>query len=149
MGLQGFALHAGEKGFRHFLQANRFRATVVYCAAFADYLNLRHSFWEHRQLSLETFVASQQGSFNHRHLGMPARIKNAKKIGRLVPPKRYEKEKITVDFKWVQKQRMKVRSKSLQIWQQDKDAKVFDKKMKKSLKKTQVSNSNLSSPPPF
>ena len=87
------------------------------------------------KLSLETFVASQQGSFNHRHLGMPARIKNAKKIGRLVPPKRYEKEKITVDFKWVQKQRMKVRSKSLQIWQQDKDAKVFDKKMKKSLKK--------------
>lgn len=84
-------------------------------------------------LPLENFLASQQGSFNHRHSGMPARIAFAKKNNQLVPPKRYEHEKLTIDFKLVQKQRMRVRAKSLAIWENNPDAKSFDKQMEKPL----------------
>jgi len=84
-------------------------------------------------LPLEEFLASQQGSFNHRHTGLPARIKVAKSNNKLVPPKRYEKEHVTIDFKMVQKQRMKVRAKSLRDWKNSPDAKNFDKIMEKSL----------------
>jgi coenzyme F420 hydrogenase subunit beta len=86
-------------------------------------------------LSLENFLASQQGSFNHRHLGMPARIEVAKKNKQLVPPKRYEREKASFDFKLVQKQRMKVRAESLEIWKNNPDAKSFDEAMEKPLSK--------------
>ena len=86
-------------------------------------------------LPLENFLASQQGSFNHRHLGMSARITIAKKNKQLVPPKRYENEKISWDFKWVQKQRMKVRAESLKVWKESPDAKTFDLEMEKPLKK--------------
>lgn len=87
------------------------------------------------KLSLENFLASQQGSFNHRHTGMPERIKQAKKKGQLVPPKRYEKEKLSWDFKSVQKQRMKVRTESLEAWKQAGMAKDFDEIMQKQLEK--------------
>lgn len=84
-------------------------------------------------LALDHFLASQQGSFNHRHTGMTERIKIAKKNKQLVPPKRYEKEEVTLDFKMVQKQRMKVRALSLVLWKNNPDAKVFDEKMQKPL----------------
>ena len=87
-----------------------------------------------KNLPLDAFLASQQGSFNHRHLGLLSRIKDAKKNGQLVPPKRFEKEQITIDFRWVQKQRMMVRAKSLEIWKKNPDAKTFDKAMKVYLK---------------
>ena len=86
-------------------------------------------------LPLENFLASQQGSFNHRHLGMPARIKLAKEKKQLVPPKRYENDKLSWDFKWVQKQRMKVRAESLETWKASREAKAFDEEMEKPLKK--------------
>jgi coenzyme F420 hydrogenase subunit beta len=86
-------------------------------------------------LPLDKFLTSQQGSFNHRHLGMPARIEIAKKNKQLVPPKRYENEKASFDFKLVQKQRMKVRAQSLQFWQNNPEAKLFNEAMKKPLKK--------------
>ncbi|GGK60398.1 MULTISPECIES: Coenzyme F420 hydrogenase/dehydrogenase, beta subunit C-terminal domain [Flavobacteriaceae] len=84
-------------------------------------------------LPLENFLASQQGSFNHRHNGMAARIEIAKNNKQLVPPKRYEQEKLTIDFKLVQKQRMQVRARSLAIWKKNPDAKSFDKQMEKPL----------------
>lgn len=80
-------------------------------------------------LALDNFLASQQGSFNHRHLGMPARIKIARKNGQLIPPKRFEKGKVTMDFKLVQKQRMKVRAESLDVWRNNSDAFAFDELM--------------------
>ena len=86
-------------------------------------------------LPLEIFLSSQQGSFNHRHKGLPARIKLAKKRNQLVPPKRYENETVGWDFKWVQKQRMKVRAESLAVWQHKKEASVFDETMQKPLEK--------------
>lgn len=87
------------------------------------------------KLPLDVFLASQQGSYNHRHLGLPNRIKIAKKNGQLVPPKRFENEKATIDFVLVQKQRMKVRAQSLEIWKQNPDAKYFEKIMKKPLER--------------
>jgi coenzyme F420-reducing hydrogenase beta subunit len=84
-------------------------------------------------LTLENFLASQQGSFNHRHNGLSARLKFVKKTSKLVPPKRYENENLTIDFKIVQKQRMKIRAKSLDVWKNTPDAKIFDKTMGKSL----------------
>lgn len=86
-------------------------------------------------LPLENFLASQQGSFNHRHTGMPARIEIAKKKNQLVPPKRYENGNISLDFKWVQKQRMKVRAESLKVWQETPVAKTFDAAMAKPLER--------------
>ena len=87
------------------------------------------------QLPIERFLASQQGSFNHRHTGMPTRIAKAKRNKKLVPPKRHEKEKSTLDFKLVQKQRMKVRTLSLELWKQYPNAEDFDKMMEKPLSK--------------
>tara|TARA_B100000787_G_scaffold164770_1_gene147863 strand:- start:6175 stop:8010 length:1836 start_codon:yes stop_codon:yes gene_type:complete len=84
-------------------------------------------------LPLEDFLASQQGSFNHRHTGLPSRIKMAKKNNQLIPPKRYENENVTTDFKIVQNQRMKIRAKSLEVWRNSPDAKSFDIAMGKSL----------------
>ena len=86
-------------------------------------------------LPLENFLASQQGSFNHRHTGLPARIKIATKNKQLVPPKRYENEEVTLDFKLVQKQRMMVRAKSLDVWKNKPDAKTFDESMENPLRK--------------
>ncbi len=85
-------------------------------------------------LPLDTFLASQQGSFNHRQKGMPARIKVAKKNNQLMPPKRYDNEPVPFDFKLVQKQRMKVRAKSLEVWRNLPEAKTFDIEMAKPLK---------------
>lgn len=90
------------------------------------------------QLPLERFLASQQGSFNHRHTGMPTRIKLSKKRGKTVPPKRYEKSALTLDFHWVQKQRMKVRAASLEAWKESTGAIDFDKAMLKSLQRLQT-----------
>jgi coenzyme F420-reducing hydrogenase beta subunit len=86
-------------------------------------------------LSLERFLSSQQGSFNHRHKGLGYRIELAKKQGKMVPSKRHDKEKVPIDFKWVQKQRLKVREKSLEIWRETKNASVFDSEMKKDLQR--------------
>ncbi len=84
---------------------------------------------EIQELTIEKLLISQQGSFNHRHLGLSTRIKLSKKNHRLVPPKRFYNEKITFDFKIVQMLRMIIRKKSLEIWKKTKDPEKFDKKM--------------------
>ncbi|WP_417371871.1 Coenzyme F420 hydrogenase/dehydrogenase, beta subunit C-terminal domain [Gelidibacter japonicus] len=89
-------------------------------------------------LSLEAFLASQQGSFNHRHTGLSVRIKEAKKRNQPVPPKRFGNEKVTMYFKIVQKLRMKVRRKSLVVWKKNSNAKPFDSEMKSFLNPLKV-----------
>ena len=42
------------------------------------------------------------------------------KKGKIIPPKRHNSEKITIDFQWVQRQRMLLRIKSLSIWRTNK-----------------------------
>jgi coenzyme F420-reducing hydrogenase beta subunit len=84
-------------------------------------------------LSLDKFMTSQQGSYNHRHLGLPVRIKQARKKNQSIPPKRFIKDKSTIDFKIVQKLRMKVRQKSLELWNKSPNAIDFDALMKTNL----------------
>jgi coenzyme F420-reducing hydrogenase beta subunit len=90
------------------------------------------------ELPLERFLVSQQGSFNHRHTGLSVRIKEAQKKKHSVPPKRYGNEKVTIDFKIVQKLRMKVRRKSLEIWVNISNAEGFDREMRSILKKLKI-----------
>lgn len=88
-------------------------------------------------LDFNQFLFSQQGSFNHRHLALGYRIKLAKKKGLTVPPKRHDKESISLDFKLVQKQRMVVRKQSLVQWPIAKSSSEFDQAMLKSKDKLQ------------
>ena len=84
-------------------------------------------------LPIERFLASQQGSYNHRHLGLSVRIKQAKTKNQPIPPKRFGNEQVMIDFKIIQKLRMKVRQKSLEKWAKNLDAQSFDDAMKKYL----------------
>jgi len=85
-------------------------------------------------LSLENFIASQQGSFNHRQKALGYRMRLAEKKGMTIPPKRHDQEKISLDFKLVQKQRMVLRRQSLVKWLIIKDSRMFDKTISKPLK---------------
>jgi coenzyme F420-reducing hydrogenase beta subunit len=83
-------------------------------------------------LSLEKFLISQSGSFNHRHKGLPFRVKffkNKKDFSQ----KRFLNERTTFDFKIVQYFRLKTRKNSLEIWKKTKNIAEFDKKIKFSL----------------
>lgn len=86
-------------------------------------------------LAFEAFLSSQQGSFNHRHKGLGYRMSLAEKRGMTIPPKRHDKEKISLDFKWVQNQRMKVRKLSLTEWAKHKDSNLFDDVMSEPMEK--------------
>lgn len=85
------------------------------------------------ELSQETFLASQQGSFNHRHKALNYRIKKTSKQKKIVPPKRFINENISFDFRWVQYFRLKVRRLSLKYWSESKDLSSFEKKMNPKL----------------
>jgi coenzyme F420-reducing hydrogenase beta subunit len=95
-------------------------------------------------LDFELFLSSQQGSFNHRQKALGYRIKLAKKNGMTIPPKRHDKENISIDFKLVQKQRMVVRKHSLVEWANVNDCSVFDEVMlnyrKKLQKRTKINH---------
>lgn len=81
-------------------------------------------------LAFETFLSSQQGSFNHRHKALKFRIHKAELQGALIPPKRHNNENISFDFKWVQNYRIVVRAKSLKAWNVDSGVLTYEKKMK-------------------
>jgi len=85
-------------------------------------------------LSLEKFISSQQGSFNHRQKGLSYRIKKAKKEKKLIPPKRHETPLfLSINFRMVQYYRMKVRSMSFDTWKKYKNANDFNTEMRASL----------------
>lgn len=88
-------------------------------------------------MAFETFLSSQQGSFNHRHKALKYRIHKAEKQGVTIPPKRHNNEDISFDFKWVQKQRREVRKNSLLFWSNTHDVVIFEEEMRKSLSKLQ------------
>ena len=85
-------------------------------------------------LNVNDFLKSQKGSFNHRHIGLSTRIKSRKKKNLLTPPKRFENEKVSFDFKIVQLLRLKVRRKSLELWKEDPKAIIFERKLSFDLK---------------
>lgn len=83
------------------------------------------------ELSLAKFIESQKGSFNHRHSGLPYRIKQATKNGFTVPSKRMDRcGTATFDFNIVQYYRMKVRKRSLETWKNNSEYTIFNDKMK-------------------
>ncbi|MDH0427971.1 Coenzyme F420 hydrogenase/dehydrogenase, beta subunit C-terminal domain [Stutzerimonas stutzeri] len=88
---------------------------------------------ELEHLPVDRFLASQQGSFNHRHDGMATRIAFAHKAAGKVPPKRHDKFKLPLYLKLVQHARRTARERSLIIWRKHPNAADFDKKMSRTL----------------
>ncbi len=89
-------------------------------------------------LPQDEFLASQQGSFNHRHDGMGTRVDLAMSAGAVVPPKRVSKVKLPIYLRLVQRGRRQTRLKSLEIWAEYKDAMEFDLRMKPALLKLKL-----------
>ncbi|SHF45051.1 Coenzyme F420-reducing hydrogenase, beta subunit [Mariniphaga anaerophila] len=89
-------------------------------------------------LNIESLLLSQKGSFNHRHTGLSFRMRSAQKNGVMVAPKRFDQEKVSFDFKIVQKLRMNTRKKSLVLWEKYSNASIFDEKMSFPLKKLKL-----------
>lgn len=87
------------------------------------------------ELPFDLFLASQQGSFNHRHKALKYRIRIAEQQGAVIPPKRHDNENITVDFKWVQNQRGRVRRLSLKYWVENRNLMDFVDTMEQPLNK--------------
>ncbi|MOA23290.1 hypothetical protein D3C78_1439000 [compost metagenome] len=85
---------------------------------------------ELESLPLERFLASQQGSFNHRHDGMATRIALARKAGGKAPPKRHDQFKLPYYLALIQHARRKAREKSLVVWGKHPSAAEFDKRMR-------------------
>lgn len=88
---------------------------------------------ELESLSQERFLSSQQGSFNHRHDGMGARISMVKRIGAVVPKKRPRNQKLPIYLNLVQIARRRTRAQSLKIWHKFKNASAFDRHMKSEI----------------
>lgn len=86
-----------------------------------------------QHLAQDRFLASQQGSFNHRHDGLFSRLQEALRSGKKIPVKRHGKKVLPFDLAAVQKMRRYVRKKSLHTWREKPSADLFDKSMKNSL----------------
>lgn len=84
-------------------------------------------------LPLDRFLASQQGSFNHRHDGLAYRIELATKAGRTVPPKRHDSIRVPLYLKLVQLARRSARAKSLEIWKEQREASRFESDMRPTM----------------
>ncbi|OIN07239.1 Coenzyme F420 hydrogenase/dehydrogenase, beta subunit C-terminal domain [Oceanisphaera psychrotolerans] len=93
---------------------------------------------ELEHLPQEQFLASQQGSFNHRHDGMSTRLALATSAGAVVPPKRVDKVKLPIHLRLVQQGRRQTRLKSLEIWAEYKNSVEFDRRMKPVLLKLKL-----------
>lgn len=80
------------------------------------------------KLPLSELKKSQQGSFNHRHTGLKYRIKSKKREGIRTPTKRerFLANNLPFGFKKVQRQRMKLRQLSLNVWAATKSAEQFN-----------------------
>lgn len=85
------------------------------------------------ELPQERFLASQQGSFNHRHDGLAYRIKVGKTPLKAIPPKRFTHTSLSPLLKVIHRLRMATRQNSLLVWSNGKDSQVFDHQMQRSL----------------
>ncbi|MDI9738111.1 Coenzyme F420 hydrogenase/dehydrogenase, beta subunit C-terminal domain [Stutzerimonas stutzeri] len=93
---------------------------------------------ELESLLQERFLASQQGSFNHRHDGMSTRIDMAKRTGAVIPPKRVDKHSLPLYLKAVQIARRCTRAHSLEVWEEYRNARDFNRHMKQELLKLKL-----------
>ena len=85
------------------------------------------------EMDSDRFILSQKGAYNHKHNGLPFRIKRTQAQNMLTPVKRFGNKKVPPDFKVVQFLRMKIRKKSLEEWRKNPKAEIFDRKMNKYL----------------
>ena len=91
------------------------------------------------ELSLGSFKASQAGGFRHKQRAMSYRLEIQNKKHGLVPFKRKRLlQPIPFEFKIVQRQRIIIREKSLNVWRKTKSASQFDKEMKFTLIKLNI-----------
>lgn len=75
--------------------------------------------------------ASQQGSYNHRHKGLLYRINDAERNKKCFPRKRSRfLVKQNMVFNLVQKERLVTRAKSISIWRETKEIKLFNERFK-------------------
>lgn len=84
-------------------------------------------------LTLERFIASQQGSFNHRHDGLAFRTSLESNAGVIVPPKRHASVHLPLALRLVQLARRATRKKSIEAWQKQRNSVLFDKEMMPAL----------------
>lgn len=80
------------------------------------------------KLSLDDFLKSQNGSFNHRHKGLSFRLKEVFPLK--FSPKFFGSETLSFDLNLVQFMRRRTRRLSFVYWNENKEATKFDKKMK-------------------
>lgn len=84
-------------------------------------------------LDVNSFIQSQQGAFRHRQTGMKYRITKLKQEGSIVP---FKRKRLLVDapieYRFVQKQRRKLRKESLEVWRQTKNISEFEAQIKKT-----------------
>lgn len=85
------------------------------------------------RLTPERLIASQQGSFNHRHDGLGYRITRRRRSGYLVPSKRLSGKRLSLFERLVQIQRMRTRARSLVVWGRERSSPEFDQQMKMTL----------------
>lgn len=90
---------------------------------------------ELEKLSQKCFLASQQGSFNHRHDGMGTRIDMVKRVNAVIPPKRVGNKKNPLNLKVVQRSRRLARAQSLEVLAEYRNASELDRHMKPELLK--------------
>lgn len=91
---------------------------------------------EIEELSRQQIIQSQQGGFNHRHKGLLSRTETVG--GKIqIPPKRYDNEVTSWEFKMVQKQRMTVRGVTLEFWKNYTTLKSFEDKLRGEVRRLQ------------
>lgn len=82
------------------------------------------------EITAETLKISQGGGIRHRQIGLKFRMKLQKNKGFLVPKVRNRiLQDIPFEFQMVQKKRMQMRQKSLDVWKENLNAITFDQKM--------------------
>lgn len=128
----------GDAWLAPFLQDGKGTNVIVSRTPLAEMLinnGIRSAKLAVQPMPFETFLSSQQGSYNHRHIALKYRIKKVEKQAVVIPPKRHNKENISLDFKWVQQQRRKVRKNSLLFWLDVSNVILFEERMRQSLGK--------------
>ncbi|SEM43875.1 Coenzyme F420-reducing hydrogenase, beta subunit [Chryseobacterium taichungense] len=90
-------------------------------------------------IHIDSFIESQAGAFRHRQMAMKSRLNYFKSKNNLIPFKRKRLlENIPIEYKLVQKQRLKVRNRSIALWLKYKDAALFDNNIKNDIKTLKV-----------
>jgi|SRR5690554_535267 len=94
---------------------------------------------EFEEITTETLKLSQGGGIRHRQIGLKYRLKSQKKKGLLTPKIRKRiLQNIPIEFQLVQKQRMKMRQKSIEVWKSTPNSLQFDKIMEADQKKLRL-----------